>query len=257
MAKMTSEDLAMYVSELVGTFFLVLTVGFNVLQNQPLAPVSIGFTLMAMIFATGSVSGAHFNPAVTVGVLAAGRDQIKRYRVGAFLAAQVLGGLLASCMYWALLGATFTLEPGAGYSWYDAALAEVLFSFALVFVVLNVATSEEDHSNDYIGLAIGLTVTSAAFAVGPISGCSLNPAVTIAAMLTHSVHEHNFVSLKFLPLYILCPLIGGALAAVVYKYVVRRKEYLPQALKAASDRKRTMEQMINGRRAEERRKALP
>merc|ERR1719265_2587378 len=175
-----------FFSEFIGTFFLVLTVGLNVLQTAILAPIAIGSILMVMIFSTGSVSGAHFNPAVTVGVLASGRDQIHPVDAGFYMMAQILGGLVAGAVYWWIVGATFTLAPGDAYHWADAVIAEILFTAALVFVVLNVATTSEDSNNQYFGLAIGFTVMSSAFAVGGNSGCSLNPAVTCGVMLTHA-----------------------------------------------------------------------
>lgn len=211
-------------SEFFGTFFLVLTVGFNVLQNAVLAPVAIGSILMVMIFATGSVSGAHFNPAVTVGLLASGRQQIHPVDACFYIAAQIAGAVTAGAIYWWVLGATFTLAPGeaAGYTWVDALICEILFTAALVFVVLNVATTSEDANNQYFGLAIGFTVMSSAFAIGKISGCSLNPAVTTGVMLTHLFHMG--AGLTYFALYLCGPLLGALLAAGLFR-AVRGAEY--------------------------------
>lgn len=211
-----------FFSEFFGTFFLVLTVGFNVLQTAVLAPIAIGSILMVMIFATGSVSGAHFNPAVTVGVLAGGRQQIHPVDACFYIAAQILGALTAGAVYWWVLGATFTLQPGAKFGWIDALVCEILFTAALVFVVLNVATTSEDANNQYFGLAIGFTVMSSAFAIGGISGCSLNPAVTCGVMLTHVFHMG--AGYTYFALYICGPLLGALLAAGLFR-VVRAAEY--------------------------------
>lgn len=217
------------VSEFVGTFFLVLTVGFNVLQNQPLAPVSIGAILMVMIFATGSVSGAHFNPAVSLGCFVADLSKPRDKRglsvadMLIYMVVQLGGGLFAAIIYCATFQASFTLKPGPGYGAMQASLCEIFFTCALVFVVLNVATTTQDASNHYYGLAIGFTVMSAAFAIGSISGCSLNPAVTFGVMVTHAAMGGG--GLSWFPVYIVMPLLGACLAAGFFM-VVRKAEYV-------------------------------
>jgi len=211
-----------YVSEFIGTFFLVFTVGLNVLQNTALAPVSIGSILMVMIFATGSVSGAHYNPAVTLGVFLSDRDQIHWANACIYAITQIAGGLCAGFMYYWVLGATFTLHPGQGYNAIDAGAVEVLFTAALVFVVLNVATTSQDTNNHYYGLAIGFTVMSAAFACGSISGCALNPAVTCGVMLSNLIHSGG--GMTYFPLYTLCPMAGACLAVGLFR-VIRAAEF--------------------------------
>jgi len=219
-------------SEFVGTFFLVLTIGYNVLQHTALAPVSIGAMLMAMIFATGKVSGGHFNPAVTFGVFL--RDKIDFPSAAAYVVSQLAGGCLAGCIYMLVLGATFTLGPGVGYSLSSAMLAEMLFSTALVFVVLSVATTAQDDGNWYYGLAIGFSVMAAAFAIGPISGCSLNPAVTFGVMFSHFVHTGEFLLSRWL-VYTVSPLVG-ALFAVLLFWIIRRAEFEVQVPSADDPR---------------------
>lgn len=209
------------VSEFVGTFFLVLTVGLNVLQNTALAPVSIGSILMVMVFATGKVSGGHFNPAVTLGVLL--RGKVNSTSAIAYVCAQLCGGLVAGLVYMSLLGATFSVGPGAGYTLGAAFLVEIMFSAALVFVVLSVATTAEDDGNWYFGLAIGFTVMAAAFACGPISGCSLNPAITFGVMFSHLLHTGNLV-VSSLVAYTIAPLLGAGLAVGFFR-VIRTAEW--------------------------------
>jgi len=210
-----------YISEFIGTYFLVLTIGFNVLQNTALAPISIGSMLMAMIFATGKVSGGHFNPAVTLGVFC--RGKIDGNSACAYVAAQLVGGLFGGCTYLSMLGATFTLGPGIGYGLAAVCIVEVLFTAALVFVVLSVATTAQDEGNWYYGLAIGFTVMSAAFAIGPISGCSLNPAVTFGVFFSNFLHT-GYLRVSLLLLYTLAP-IFGSLIAVCFFQVIREQEY--------------------------------
>jgi len=210
------------VSEFVGTFFLVLTIGYNVLQSTALAPISIGCMLMAMIFATGKVSGGHFNPAVTLGVFLR-NGGTESTTAAANVGSQLMGGLLGGCAYKSILGATFTLGPGVGYTMSQALLGELLFTTALVFVVLSVATTKQDEDNWYYGLAIGFTVMAAAFAIGPISGCSLNPAVTFGVMISHLFHTGQLVVSYFL-LYTIAPLLGALLALLLFN-VIRAAEY--------------------------------
>lgn len=210
-----------YFSEFVGTFFLVLTIGFNVLQNTALAPVSIGAMLMAMIFATGRVSGGHFNPAVTLGVYC--RGKIDGDDACAYVAVQLAAGFCAGCVYLEILGASFSLGPGTGYTLASVCIVEVLFTAALVFVVLSVATTTQDEGNWYYGLAIGFTVMAAAFAIGPISGCALNPAVAFGVMMSNFIHT-GFLRLSILMLYTFSPLFG-ALLAVLFFNVIREQEY--------------------------------
>merc|ERR1719473_1670365 len=150
------------------------------------------------------------------------RGQMPMVDAAIYIAVQILAGIVAGIMYWAVLGATFTLAPGPGYSATDAVICEVFFTCALVFVVLNVATTVQDMNNHYYGLAIGLTVMSAAFAIGSISGCSLNPAVTVGVMLSHAMFAGG--GLKYILHYIFAPLVGAALAAGIFR-VVRGAEF--------------------------------
>lgn len=232
------EQLAPYASEFIGTFFLVFTVGLNVLQNHPLGPISVGFMLMAMIFTSGTVSGGHFNPAVTFGVLLSYRELISVQKALLYVAVQMLGALAGALTVWSLLGDSFDLKPGNGYSMAQAAMVEVLYSSALVFVVLNVATlareTKSPFQDEFAPLAIGLTLLAAAFACGAVSGCSLNPALAFGALFVHAGH-HGLDSGCF-ALYTLCPFLGSAIAAGAF-YVVRQPEYDWRILKVEKDRR--------------------
>jgi len=166
-----------YVAELIGTFFLVLTIGCTVIGHGagPLAPLAIGSALMVMIFAGGHISGGHFNPAVTLGVWLRGKCEGKD--VAPYMVFQIMGAMLAALVVKFLkTGAAVTaLQPAT----VPSLLAEFLFTFALVYVVLNVATSRETSGNSFYGLAIGFTVLVGAFSVGNISGGAFNPAVAV------------------------------------------------------------------------------
>jgi aquaporin Z len=162
--------------EFIGTFFLVFTVGSTVIAPGagPLAPIAIGASLMVMVFAGGHVSGGHFNPAVTLAVWLRGKSDVKD--VIPYWIAQIAAAFVAA---WIVLKMKM---PGAAQplvlaGWKPAFVAEFLFTFALCWVVLNVATSKATMGNHFYGVAIGMTVMTGAFAVGGVSGGAFNPAV--------------------------------------------------------------------------------
>jgi aquaporin Z len=160
-----------YITEFIGTLFLVLTIG---LTGNPFA---IGSVLMVMVYAGSHISGAHYNPAVTLGVLIRGR--IKPGEAVIYMVCQVAGAVAA-----ALLVGFFKDQPvtaNQGIDQTKALVAEILGTFALVYVVLNVCTAKANSGNSYYGLAIGFTVLAMAFCFGEYSGGAFNPAVAVGA----------------------------------------------------------------------------
>ncbi|MEM6792653.1 MAG: aquaporin [Acidobacteriota bacterium] len=174
---------AKFIAELVGTFFLALTVVLTVSPEGAgsLAPIAVGLLLAGVIFAGGHLSAAHYNPAITLAFWARGR--CSRREVPVYLAAQLLGAAAAAFVADALR-AGFPEPAVASYRAGPALLAEVLFTFVLAWVILNVATTRGTAGNPFYGMAIGATVTAAAYAVGPLSGAVLNPAVALALALS-------------------------------------------------------------------------
>src|SRR5580692_3874 len=200
-----------YVAEFIGTFFLVLTVGCTVIGNGAgaLAPLAIGSALMVMIFAGGHISGGHFNPAVTLGVWLRGKCEAKD--VAPYMISQVIGAVLAALAVKSLKsGAAVTpLQPAT----VPALLAEFLFTFALVYVVLNVATAKGTSGNSFYGLAIGFTVVVGAFSVGNISGGAFNPAIAVGiSILGLSAWSNIWI-------YLVADFAGAAAAAAAFKIV--------------------------------------
>jgi len=199
-----------YAQEMIGAFFLVLTIGCTGIAAGPgvIAPLAIGSILMVMIYAGGHISGAHYNPAVTLGVFMRGRCAMAD--VVPYMAAQVFGAVLAAA---AVLffktgesAATFVARSVVA-----ALAAEFLFTYALVYVVLNTATAAATKGNSYFGLAIGFTVLAGAFAVGDVSGGAFNPAVAIGAIVL------GLVSPSMLWIYLTGELLGAAAAALTFK----------------------------------------
>merc|ERR1719198_1279558 len=203
---------AKLLSEFLGTYFLVLTVGLNVLSGSAAGAFSIAASLMCMIFALGTVSGAHFNPAVTTAIICSGRGKCEPKEGAMYMGVQILGGILAAFTYSALMnGETFALKPAA-HNWYQVIAAELVFTFVLAFVVLSVATVKSPLSQ-YFGFAIGMCVTVGGFAIGKVSGGSLNPAVSFGISTSHIL-----TGAQILPclLYVLVEVIAGGMAAGVF-----------------------------------------
>ena len=151
-----------YVTEFVGTFLLVLTIGLVVLDGTPMAPIAIGSVLMAMVYMGGHISGAHYNPAVSVAILI--RGKMKARELAPYVTAQISGAILASLAVMLIVGDTFAPAPDPEAGLVVVLLCEGLFTFALSLVVLNVATDDATVGNSYYGLAIGFTVLAGAFA---------------------------------------------------------------------------------------------
>jgi aquaporin Z len=196
--------------ELIGTFFLVMTICFAVSTQSALAPLGIGAVLVALVFAGGHISGAHYNPAVSVAAFLRGR--LPAGELLPYIAAQLIGASAAAGV------SRFVFGTGAGAAFdvsgkklVAALLVELLVTFLLAFVVLNVATSKDHPNNSFYGLAIGFTVLAGAVSVGAISGGVFNPAVALGASIA------GLVSWKLLPLYIIANVAGGALAAVAFR----------------------------------------
>lgn len=210
------DTVARLTSEFLGTFMLVLTVGLNVLGGSPATAFSAAASLMCMIYALGDVSGAHFNPAVTFSILFAQLDEkLTPKLAGLYVLVQVVGGVFAAMTYSLIYGGqTFPLQPGAKYTWAQVGIAETAFTFLLCLVVLCVAFPGKTHNPEMFGLAIGSCVTVGGFAIGNISGGSLNPAVSMGVESVQIFEGGAFYKAL---IYTVFELLGGAAAAGVYK----------------------------------------
>ncbi len=212
--------------EFIGTFFLVYVIGCVSLQEHVLlGPLASGASLMVMIFAGGHISGAHYNPAVTLGVWI--RGACSTVEAGFYVVAQVIGAIVASLAAVFLLG--HGSSPGAStVTVAQVMMAEALGTFALVYTVLNVATAPATSGNSFYGLAIGFTVFAQAVAVGKISGGAFNPAVAIAVAVLGLANGAN------LWIYWLSEFLGAGIAAVFF--LVVNQEKLHELSAASHDR---------------------
>lgn len=195
--------------EFIGTFFLVFTVGASVRGGATLAPLAIGAALMVMVYAGAHISGGHYNPAVTLAALVRGR--IGAADAVSYWIAQLVAGLVAALFVRATVSTSraHVVAPVGG-AMVSALVVELLFTFALAYVVLNVATSKDNSENSFYGLAIGFTVFVGAVAVGGISGGAFNPAVVVggAAM---GLFAWSALS------YLFVQLAAGAAAGLVFR----------------------------------------
>jgi len=206
----------MLLAEFIGTFYLCLTVGLCVLGQSAATPWSAAAALMCMIFSLGNVSGANFNPAVTLALVLRGGGHMPAAKAAPYVLVQLLGSILAAIVVRITHhGGTYGFGPGpkAVFGWGPVAAAEIAFTFVLCFVVLCVCTIDTPMKELY-GFVIGSCVTVGGFAVGAVSGGSLNPAVALGATLVHMVHGGSLINgLSFAALECL----GGTLAAVAFR----------------------------------------
>jgi len=211
-------------AEMIGTFVLVVTVGMNVLVDSKAAAFSIAAALMAMIYALGDVSGANFNPAVTLAILCSGREKTDLKEACQYMVSQVAAGMYAAFFYEVVQsGRTFPLGPGKGFDWGGVAVAEIFFTFVLCFVVLSVATVLRNPAPEMTGFIIGMCITVGGLAIGQISGGSLNPAVSIGVATARKVIGDGRLQAGFL--YTGLEFIGAVLAAGSFR-IVHADEYI-------------------------------
>ena len=200
-----------FITEFIGTFFLVLTIGLVVNGGAgAMAPIAIGAVLMVMVYAGGHISGAHYNPAVTLAVLVRGR--ISAGDAMTYIGSQLAGAVLAAITVKYLIGdgkmpAAAMANPDA----VKALIAELLGTFALAYVVLNVATTKANTGNSFFGLAIGFTVTTMAYALGAFSGGAFNPAVAVG------ISSMKMAAWPDIWIYLVGCFGGAILAALVFK----------------------------------------
>lgn len=205
------------VTEALATFLFVFAIIAAVNNAGDFAPLAIGFALMVLIYATGHISGAHLNPAVSFGAWI--RGALSAGEFVAYIVAQAIGAALGALLSFAIFPAGEAMQ----IDMWPAFLVEGVFTFILVFVVLNTATSKDHPNNSFYGLAIGSTVVVGAFAVGPISGGGFNPAVALGLSISGQFDWMYFW------IYLVAPLVGGALAALFFR-LLNRHEYVAEAI---------------------------
>jgi aquaporin Z len=213
------------VVEFIGMFVFMFTVGMatNKAGAGALAPLAIGSVLMVMVFAGGHVSGGHFNPAVSTAVFLRGRMAANEF--GAYVVTQLAAAALAGLVV-RYVGGREAHQVVASNG--KMLVAEFIFTFALAWVVLHVATARGTDGNSFYGLAIGFTVVAGAFAVGGISGGAFNPAIALGAMVTGLFEWSNIW------IYLLAEFVAAAVAAVAFLHVLPAEKALGDTVEPAS-----------------------
>jgi aquaporin Z len=199
-----------YAVEVIGTFFLVFVVASASFAGSVFTPLAAGATLMVMVYAGGHISGGHYNPAVTLAALVRGRIGIRD--AIPYWIAQCAAGVVAAAVARAVVNPAVvkTLTP-SGHALAAVAVVELLITFALCYVVLNVATSKDQTGNSFFGLAIGFTVVAGAFAVGGISGGAFNPAVALGAA------TGGLIAWSTIWVYLVVQLAAGVAAGLAFR----------------------------------------
>lgn len=209
---------AVFVGEFIGTFGLVLAGTGAIITNELTGAlghvgiaITFGVTVMAMVYAFGHVSGAHINPAVTIGLAAAG--DLPWARVPGYVLAQLSGAVAASAVHRATFGPVARL--GATFPQTEPVHALVLEFFMTFFLVTVVTASAVDARavKGFAGIAIGGTILLDALFGGPISGASMNPARSFGPALLAGAWAHHWI-------YWVAPIAGGIVAGVLYRRVL-------------------------------------
>jgi aquaporin Z len=198
--------------EFVGTLIFVLTFGLTLVPPSvgPFAPLAIGLMLAAMVYVGGPVSGGHYNPAVTLAVWLRGKCA-GRVVVPYVLAQLVAGALAGILVNYLRTGGIAASTVPVVHDVLKLGVVEFVFTFALAYVFLTVATSSKSAGNSYSGFAVGATMLAGMYAGLPLSGGAYNPAVAVGASLM------GLGSWDLLWIYIIAQLAAGSVAAIMYK----------------------------------------
>ena len=201
-----------YLTEFIGTMFLVLIIGLT--QN----PLAIGFGLTVLVYMGAHISGAHYNPVVSLAMFI--KKEIAGIDFFKYITAQILGATFAAYLVF-LLSSNMVIQPNLDESIYQILLAEALFTYLLVLVILNVACHPRLRDNSFYGLAIGLTVMAGAYSVGGLSGGVFNPAVSIGPSIIDLISGYG-VSQYFTWYYIVAPIIGSLIAVLHFNFIIKK-----------------------------------
>ncbi|MTI86350.1 MAG: aquaporin family protein [Balneolaceae bacterium] len=202
-----------YIMEALGTFFLVLVYGFT--GNE----IAVGLILSALMYVGAHISGAHFNPAVSLAFYFNGKISFKQ--LFGYFSSQIIAAFLAAIVIYYFTSSVFYVEPPYDTNIYQQAGAELSLTFIFVWVVLAFMTLPRYRNNPMFGIIIGLTFSGILITGTKISGGVFNPAISLGPALFDLLMQGN--SIYYSLLYTLAPFAGGALAIVAFNYFEKEK----------------------------------
>jgi len=222
--------LSPFIVEFLGTFFLTMSIGFNLINTArrdlfaTQAALGIGGTLMAAVYAGGHISGAHYNPAVTLAVWMSRRDKITTLDAAIYICVQMCAAFFAALFQWAILHETFRITPAVEVTPGEAMVMEWFWTFLLCTVVLQTATTAPQAGNSFYGLAIGFTVLSGIVSVGYVSGGAFNPAILVGLNIVDALDKGLLNRIEYTWIYLVGGFLAGTTSGILF-WFTNRSEY--------------------------------
>lgn len=197
-----------YIVELIGSFFLMMAISFT--GNA----IAIGFTLIALVYFAAPLSGAHFNPAITLAVWINGGITLRE--LAGYTTSQVFGVFFGALFTGFISSFPFTMTPSDVASPAQYASVEILFTFFFVLIFVNLSSKRNRSQLPYFGMAIGFAYAAAIYMGEPISGGAFNPAVSLGSALSNTLAGGR--AIIYLPMYLMATLLGGLIAGFASRY---------------------------------------
>jgi len=223
--------LSPFIMEFIGTFFLTASIAFNLINFlrsdqvfEMQAALGIGTCLVAVVYAGGHLSGAHYNPSITISVWVSRRNKITTLDAAIYIIVQLFAAFLAGLFQWAILSETFRIAPASNVALFGAVVVEWFWTFLLDFVVLQTATTTPQAGNSFFGMAIGFAVLSGICSAGYVSGGALNPAILLGLNFADALAHGDISRLEYTWIYLLGGSLGGISAGLLF-HVTNTDEY--------------------------------
>jgi aquaporin Z len=220
-----------FIMEFIGTFFLTASISFNLINFlrsdsvfEMQAALGIGTCLVAVVYAGGHLSGAHYNPSITISVWVSRRNKITTLDAAIYIVVQIFAAFLAGMFQWAILSETFRITPASNVALLGAVVVEWFWTFLLDFVVLQTATTKPQAGNSFFGIAIGFTVLSGICSAGYVSGGALNPAILLGLNFSDAIAHGDITRLEYTWIYLIGGVLGGLSAGGLF-HLTNRDEY--------------------------------